>query len=52
MLSAGGLGTAGAAGVHLALKPLLRDQVLHQSTQGLTSHVLCEVLDVRTQGKW
>lgn len=52
MLSAGGPGTAGTAGVHLALKPLLRVQVLRQSTQGLTSHVLFEVLDVRMQGKW
>lgn len=38
---------AGSAGIGPALRPVLR-----QSALGLTSHVLCQVLNGRTQGKF
>lgn len=43
---------AEAAGFGPALRPFLRGQRLGQSAQGMTSHVLRQVLGVGTQGKW
>lgn len=51
VLPAGGLRGASSAGVGPDLRLCLRSQCLGQSTVGQTSHILCQVLKVRTQSK-